>query len=199
MPNPSLPDRPEYDHQIDLYWEEELELTKYVNIVNAKWRGTRKVEQGEVLLLKKVAENVKAHKAVMITNSGFTEGARAVVESEGAALHVVRPQFNYASLERKDRALIRTQIQALAGVPGGTMYTHEIEFKAFDLAERRNEPPRAPALGHPGWIVTGGYENKMIGGPPANKAGGGGISNKAVGPPSSGRGGGPRGGGSETK
>jgi hypothetical protein len=36
MPNPVRPGLPEYKHQIDLYWETEDEIAKYLNIANAK-------------------------------------------------------------------------------------------------------------------------------------------------------------------
>ena len=72
IPNPRRPGLPEYKHQIDLYWETGNELTLYLNIANAKWRSTRKVDQGEVLLLQQVKQKAGAQKAVMITNSGFT-------------------------------------------------------------------------------------------------------------------------------
>jgi UDP:flavonoid glycosyltransferase YjiC (YdhE family) len=38
----------------------------YINIANAKWRSSSKIEQGEVLLLNQVKQKVAAHKAMMI-------------------------------------------------------------------------------------------------------------------------------------
>src|SRR2546430_11448565 len=69
--NAKRPGLPEYKHQIDLYWEIGDAIAAYLNIANAKWRGTARVEQGEVLLLQQVRQKVAAHKAFMITNVGF--------------------------------------------------------------------------------------------------------------------------------
>jgi hypothetical protein len=71
--NPRRPGLPKYKHQIDLYWETGDEVSLYLNITNAKWRGSDKVDQPEVMLLQQVKQSVGAHKAVMIANSGFTK------------------------------------------------------------------------------------------------------------------------------
>ena len=91
IPNPKRPDLPGYNHQIDLYWEDGNELTQYLNIANAKWRSSSKVDQSEVLLLQQVKDDLAAHKAMMITNIGFTEGAKAVAKNKEIALHIVSP------------------------------------------------------------------------------------------------------------
>jgi hypothetical protein len=51
IPNPKRPNLPEYHHQIDLYWEIGNDVATYLNIANAKWRGSDKVDQPDVLLL----------------------------------------------------------------------------------------------------------------------------------------------------
>ena len=45
----------------------------------------------ELRLLQQVRQKVAAHKAVMITNTGFTAGAIAAAKDGGIALHGVRP------------------------------------------------------------------------------------------------------------
>jgi hypothetical protein len=65
IPNPARPGLPAYQHQIDLYWETESDLVKYLHIANAKWRGNAKVDQPEILLLQQVKQDVAAHKALM--------------------------------------------------------------------------------------------------------------------------------------
>ncbi len=62
VPNSKRPGLPEKKHQIDLYWETSDAIAAYLNIANAKWRATAKVEQGEVLLLQQVRQRVAAHK-----------------------------------------------------------------------------------------------------------------------------------------
>jgi hypothetical protein len=135
IPNPRRQGLPEYKHQIDLYWETENEVALYLNIANAKWRGSQKVDQPDVLLLQKVKEKVGAHKAVMITNSEFTAGAVAAAQDEGIALHIVQPMFDYGALEKKRRGVILIQIQQLAATSTEPLYAHEIVFRAFDLCQ----------------------------------------------------------------
>src|SRR5262249_51130257 len=115
IPNSQRPDLPGYKHQIDLYWQTGDSVALYLNIANAKWRGSSKVDQPEVLLLQQVKQKVAAHKAVLLTNSGFTAGAIAAAQDDGIALHIVRPEFDYSGLSPKDTSLIRQEIQDQAG------------------------------------------------------------------------------------
>ncbi len=103
VPNPVRPGLPQYKHQIDLYWETEDEISKYLNIANAKWRGPAKVDQPEILLLQQVKQKVGAHKAIMITNTGFTSGAEAAARDDGIGMHIVVPAFDYSNLPKKNR------------------------------------------------------------------------------------------------
>ena len=104
IPNPQRPDLPGYKHQIDLFWETGDSVALYLNIANAKWRGSSKVDQPEVLLLQQVKQKVAAHKAVMLTNSEFTAGAVAAAQDDGIALHIVRPEFDASVLSPKTPA-----------------------------------------------------------------------------------------------
>src|SRR5690349_2928763 len=91
LPGRGPEDRPAgYELQIDLYWETTDKFVRYVNIANAKWRTNSCVGQEDVLLLQKVKEKVAAHKAFLITNSGFTSGAIQVAEADGIGLLVAR-------------------------------------------------------------------------------------------------------------
>jgi hypothetical protein len=146
IPNPKREDLPQYKHQIDLYWEIEDGMALYLNIANAKWRGSSKLEQGDVLKLQQVKQKVAAHKAVMITNSEFTSGAIAAAKDDGIALHIVRPDFDYSELAPIKANLIQQQIQTLAASAGKPLYFHEVVHKGFDLADAQNRPlPTTPA------------------------------------------------------
>ena len=95
-----------YAHQVDLYWETEDGLAKYVNIANAKWRTNTKVHQADVLLLQQVRVKIGAHKAIMITNTDFTDVAVRVAKDEGIGLYIVKPQFDPAQMpENRNLAL----------------------------------------------------------------------------------------------
>ncbi len=111
MPSSIRPGLSEYKNQIDLYWEDGNELTRYVNIADAKWRGNSKnVPINKVRELQQVKDEIDAHKAMMITNSGFSRDAKKFAENHEIALHIVRPNFDYATLHSKDRPTMQTQL-----------------------------------------------------------------------------------------
>jgi hypothetical protein len=190
VPCASLPDKPEYKTQIDLYWHTENSLCQYLNIANAKWRGSEKVDQGEVQLLFQVAQDVRAQKAVMITTIGFTEGALAVADNKGIALHVVRPNFDCINLQPKDTVLIRSQLLELRSTQADPIYTFEVVRRGFDLTPRdapeQNSVGPAPVAGPVGGIVQGrvvtAYENRAYAPPSHTSVGGGGGLNRSGGP-----------------
>ena len=140
VPNPKRVELPEYKHQIDLYWEVEMDLVKYLNIANAKWRSNSKVDQPDVLLLQQVKTKVAAHKAVMLTNYGYTEGAKSVAQDEGIALHIVKPNFDYSHFDRKKRSTIQGNIKNVALNSKGFIwelhtYTKSINFPSSEIPE----------------------------------------------------------------
>ncbi len=145
--NAQRPDHPVFKHQIDLYWETGNDAVRYVNIANAKWRETDKVDQPEILLLQQVRQDVGAHKALMITTVGFTDGADAAARHHGIGLHLVRPAAPVAGLPRtSDRGEIRA---ALASLAEGRhpIYSHDVVFRGLESAEARPghlPGPRAP-------------------------------------------------------
>lgn len=138
IPNPKRDNLPQYKHQIDLYWESHNELCDYLHIANAKWRGSDKVDQGEILLLQQVKQKVTAHKAMMITNSEFTSGAIAVAKDEGIALHIIRPIFDVSLLHRKNRVFIQNKIIEIVQSSGNEpIYEHLLIHKAFEFSENK--------------------------------------------------------------
>ncbi len=175
IPNPKRAGLPEYNHQIDLYWETNNDLCQYLHIANAKWRGLDKVDQGDVLLLQQVKQKVTAHKALMITSSEFTSGAEAVAKGEGIALHIVKPAFEVSILPTKDRFLIQAKIQEVGSSSvEQSIYQHVTVHKAFDLLvtkpstsiQGQNTPTSTK-------IVTN-YSTKVVGG--ASHKGGAGTN-----------------------
>ena len=71
---------------------------------------------------------------MMVTNTGFTEGAKAVAKDEGVALHIVRPSFDRAILDSdpKNREVLQTQLQKLS-TNSKPPYVHEMVHRAFEL------------------------------------------------------------------
>ena len=150
--NAQRPGLPEYAHQIDLYWETGDEIARYLNIANAKWRGSDKVDQPDVMLLAKVREKVVAQKAFMITSVGFTSGAVAAARDEGIALHVVTPTIDTSSLPRANRGAICEALQRAENSDSRPLYVHRVECRGLDFAEAPSPTPgsqRRPAATSP--------------------------------------------------
>jgi hypothetical protein len=170
IPNPARPGLPQYKHQIDLYWETESDLALYLHIANAKWRRSDKVDQPEVLLLQQVKQKVGAHKAMILTNLGFTAGAIAVAKDEGIALHIVKPNFEDSILTAQDRSEIQVNLSRIASASSQPVFLHEIVHKAFDFREVAIQNQFSiPASGYATKVISG-YETK-VGGGYSHKAG----------------------------
>ncbi|MDE0086815.1 MAG: hypothetical protein OXU23_13940 [Candidatus Poribacteria bacterium] len=84
------------------------------------------------MLIQQVKQEIAANKAMMITNTDFTDGARKAAKNHRIALHIVSPIFDYAVLHQKDREIIRTQLQEPC-TGNKPPYTHEVVHRAFDL------------------------------------------------------------------
>jgi hypothetical protein len=137
--NSARPDLSSYAHQIDLYWEIETPAALFLLIANAKWR-TPPIVVGldEVLLLQHVKALVGAHKALMMTNTGFGEGAVAYALDEGMALHLVRPGFDYCRLHPSDPEIIQSQFQGQAKLLAGRpVCLHELILKGGQAAAQQ--------------------------------------------------------------
>lgn len=184
IPNPQRPGEPEFSHQIDHYWETGPAAALYVNIANAKWRTSDKADQGEVLAVHAVKDMVRAHKALLITSTDFTAGARGLAAQHGIGLHVVRPTFDHARIPVGDRATMRAAITQLATTP----YTFEVVHRGLDLAPSPAPiaPASRPAPAYTTRQVTD-YTHRAGSGP--------GSTNRSLG----GGGGGPGGGGIITR
>ena len=143
VPHPMRPDLPEFSHQIDLWWETGDENAVYVHIANAKWRSSRKVDQDDVLLLKGVRQDVAAHKALMITNVGFTSGARAAALDAGIGLHTVAASFDLALLRGLSRDGALERISSLSNE--ALVFSHEVVVRtgASDYVKPASAAPTA--------------------------------------------------------
>ena len=133
IPSAIRPGLEEYKNQIDLYWKLEDKLTRNLVIVNAKWRSSDKdkVEQRDVLLIQQVSKEIDANKAILITNTDFTDGARKAAKNHRIALHIVRPNFDYAILHKENRGTMQTQLQEFFN-SSRPVYSHVEVKKALD-------------------------------------------------------------------
>jgi len=135
VPNPSRPGLPVYEHQIDLWWETSGGLATYTNIANAKWRTGRKIGEGDVVLLQKVREKVSAHKAVIITNTGFTRGAIASAKDDQIALHVLKPEFDPSVLPRRDRPAIQRVLDDIKSQTAQPLWSHNVVERGIGFTQ----------------------------------------------------------------
>lgn len=137
IPSAIRPGLEEYKNQIDLYWELEDKLTQNLVIVNAKWRSSDKdkVDQNDVLLIQQVKQETDANKAMIITNTSFTDGARKAAINRRIALHIVRPDFDLGILDSslKDRKAIQTQLNELSA-NGKEIYTYQLIHRDLDTS-----------------------------------------------------------------
>ncbi len=127
---------------------------------------------------------IRAHKALLITSTDFTAGARGLAAQHGIGLHIVRATFDHARIPLGDRAKMRTAITSLATKP----YTFEVVHRGLDLAERPAPigPASRPAPAYTTRELTG-YTTREGHGPVSK--------NRSL----SGGGGGPGGGGMITR
>ena len=145
---PGCPEPDPYKHQIDLYWETEDSLARYVNIANAKWRSHEFIHLHEVLLLHR-SEKVAAHKAFMITNSGYTGRAKQAAWDEGISLLIVRPQFDTRSRHPTRRPLILEQIQEKPAGKTTPIYRYKVHQKQCGMVTPETREWHHPAVARP--------------------------------------------------
>lgn len=158
---PSSPGRKPVVHQVDLKWETGGELAAYLHIANAKWRTSGKVDQGDVLLLEQVRNLLSAHKAMMITNTGFTEGAMNVAEQLGIALHILKPDFEKKGLPVKDRTKIQEAFTRIKEERNGPIYTFQVEHRDGLHAMRETATLYRPTPAAGGQPSSRGYETRV--------------------------------------
>lgn len=187
LPSPTLRGKPDLEHQIDLYWETTDAVASYFNIANAKWRTKDKVDQPDVMLLQAVKAELKAHKCVMLTNTDFTDGARSMAENNGIALHIMRPDFNYNSLESRDRAIIQSNLRNLSSGGQICLYQHQVIYKAFDIERPRiiapANTPGVPLTARTGGGLVGQITDKAIRSQGSGEQRGGNLKTGGVMPP----------------
>lgn len=94
-PGVTLPNAGDIEHQIDLFYVDETEVAEYVTIIECKYRSSRPVDQTLLQNLAFVRNNTRAHKAIMVSNQGFTDGAYKVAESQKIALLTIEATSEY--------------------------------------------------------------------------------------------------------
>lgn len=120
----SFPGTDEVRHQIDLFYTDRGEVADYLTIIECKYRSADRIDQEEVGKLAFVKASVRASKAILVTNRGFTSGARSVATAENIALLVIDPQVEYREgTPGEDVATLFAAAQALLDRSGSYQMT----------------------------------------------------------------------------
>src|SRR5579871_5312190 len=77
-------------HQIDLYWKSSDGFCEFLCFANAKFRR-KNVGLSDVVTLLGVQREIRAHKAMILANTGFSDASVALAKENGVALLIVRP------------------------------------------------------------------------------------------------------------
>ena len=124
-------------HQIDLHWTISDGVCNYLLFANAKWKSPQfKVTLPDLMTLVGVWHDIGAHKAMLITNTGFHTGVITQAKEKGIALLIVRPTefFDPTILPRQNTPQIQQAIEDQAALhPTQPLFTHELIHRAFTL------------------------------------------------------------------
>ena len=130
-------------HQIDLYWTSHDGVCDFLCIANAKFLK-RNVELGDIMTLLGVQRDIHAHKAMMITNTGFSSSALLQAREKGIALLIVRPSLtlDVASLPKSTAPAVVAQAidQISTRVP--PVYNLNVIHRGFE--PNRSAAPASP-------------------------------------------------------
>jgi len=118
-------------YQVDLMWETETAMAKYLTIAEAKWRVGHKVDRDDVLLLEQFRIGAGAHKAMLISNAEFTSGVLTTAERLGIAVHRLVPTFSALEMPLRDRAAFQNCLNQMA-TKTKELYTHDVKCKSLD-------------------------------------------------------------------
>ncbi len=115
--------------QVDLFWETETPLGKYLTVAEAKWRDGHKVDRDDVLLLEQFRIGAGAHKAMLFSNAEFTEGVFTTAKRLGIAVHRLDPKFSERGMPLKDRAAIQEWLERRC-MKRKELCRHEVKCKS---------------------------------------------------------------------
>jgi len=79
-------------YAVDLWWQTENSICRYVHIGAVYWRTRALVGDREILILQQIKDKLAGHKALAFTSTGFTRAALRAADEGGVALFVIRPK-----------------------------------------------------------------------------------------------------------
>ncbi len=90
-PGVTFPGDEKLFHQIDLFHVDGNEIAEYTTIIECKYRTSEQIDQKIVQNFAFVKGSIKASKAIIVSNQGFTSGAKALAKVEKIALLQIVP------------------------------------------------------------------------------------------------------------
>jgi hypothetical protein len=166
-------------HQIDLYWTRHDGVCNFLCFANAKFLKDN-IHLTEVVTLLGVQRDIRAHKAMLITNTGYSQNAVCLAQENGIALLIVRPalDFDVTLLPKSAAPVVAQALEKIAaGLP--CVYHLNIVHRGFAAPARpcpqptRGAPlsprPRVTASPRPhvSPVRPASLPNKMISSSPA--------------------------------
>ena len=134
-------------HQIDLYWTSNDGVCDFLCFANAKFLK-RNIELGDIMTLLGVQRDIHAHKAMIITNTGYSAAARLQAQEKGIALLIVRPSLtlDVASLPKRSAPTVAQAIEKISTrVP--PVYDLNVIHRGLDLTRNTAPPSPCPRVG----------------------------------------------------
>jgi hypothetical protein len=119
-------------HQIDLYWTSQDGVCEFLCIANAKFLK-KSVSLTDIMTLLGVQQAVRAQKAMIITNSGYSEACVAQAKENGVALLIVRPAGDFdAGILASEVPLAAAELEKRFGRRITPAYRMGVVHKGFE-------------------------------------------------------------------
>ena len=145
LPAPARAGHTPLAFQIDLEWTTETAVACYQTIVEAKCQGEGAlVQRAAVMQLAQVRDAVGAHKAILVTNGGFGQGAKAAARQHGIALLCLEPSRAIEPLHESDRPYICVQLDVQSETRP-IVGREQVIAKDLKRAAERLDPTAPPA------------------------------------------------------
>jgi hypothetical protein len=128
-------------HQIDLYWTRHDGVCNFLCFANAKFLKDN-IHLTEVVTLLGVQRDIRAHKAMLITNTGYSQNAVCLAQENGIALLIVRPalDFDVTLLPKSAAPVVAQALEKIAaGLP--CVYHLNIVHRGFALRPGSGQAP----------------------------------------------------------
>lgn len=148
-------------HEVDLYYEFEIGGFKYLNIVECKY-WNKMVTREAVMTLKIRRDDLRAHKAIMVTNMGYQSGAVEFAQIHGIGL-IKLTEADEEIWHHYDGGLEDTR-QIILADPGPEPYNKEktVLKGIFYLTDEHYAKHLVKAFGGPLLLYMKGFDDGTV-------------------------------------